>query len=38
KPEPKLVATYDAGHLVVNVQDKAKAWRDLCMAMQALQE
>lgn len=38
KPEPKLVATYDAGHLVVNVQDKAKAWRDLCMAMQALHE
>lgn len=38
KPEPKLVATYDAGHLLVNVQDKAKAWRDLCMAMQALQE
>ena len=32
-----LVATYDVGHLLQNLADKAKAWHDLCFAMQALQ-
>ncbi|MGB2832011.1 MAG: hypothetical protein WBC07_03610 [Methylotenera sp.] len=34
----KLVATYHAGHLLENLSDKAKAWQDLCFAMQAIQD
>jgi len=33
-----LVATYDLGHLLQTLPDKAKAWDDLCLAMQALQK
>lgn len=32
-----LVATYDLAHLLCTLPDKAKAWDDLCLAMQALQ-
>ena len=32
-----LIATYDLAHLLLNLQDKAKAWDDLCVAMQFLQ-
>lgn len=32
-----LVATYDLGHLLQTLPDKAKAWDDLCLAMQTLQ-
>lgn len=32
-----LVATYDLSHLLQHQQDKAKAWTDLCFAMQILQ-
>ncbi|HSH54096.1 MAG TPA: hypothetical protein VK967_03625 [Methylotenera sp.] len=34
----RLVATYDAAHLLQTSTDKAKAWNDLCLAMQALQD
>ena len=33
-----LVATYDVVHLLQTSTDKAKAWDDLCLAMQALQD
>jgi len=33
-----LVATYDLAHLLKNMSDKAKAWKDLRFAMQALQD
>lgn len=33
-----LVATYDLAHLLLNSQDKAKAWDDFCVAMQVLQD
>lgn len=33
-----LVATYDLAHLLQTATDKAKAWNDLCLAMQALQD
>lgn len=33
-----LVATYDVAHLLQTSTDKAKAWNDLCLAMQALQD
>jgi DNA polymerase len=32
-----LVATYDLGHLLQTLPDKAEAWKDLCLAMQTLQ-
>ena len=32
-----LVATYDLGHLLQALPDKAKAWDDMCLAMKALQ-
>lgn len=32
-----LVATYDLGHLLQALPDKAEAWKDLCLAMQTLQ-
>jgi len=32
----KLVVTYDVSHLLQNLRDKAKAWDDLCLAMQHL--
>ncbi len=32
-----LVATYDLAHLLRILPDKAKAWDDLCLAMQTLQ-
>ena len=32
-----LVATYDLAHLLQALPDKARAWHDLCLAMQALQ-
>jgi DNA polymerase len=32
-----LVATYDLTHLLQHWQDKAKAWEDLCLAKQTLQ-
>ena len=34
----RLVATYDVAHLLQTSTDKAKAWDDLCLAMQALQD
>lgn len=37
KADVKIVATYDVGHLLQNLPDKAKTWDDLCLAMQALQ-
>jgi DNA polymerase len=33
-----LVATYNLAHLLQTSTDKAKAWSDLCLAMQALQD
>lgn len=36
--EVKLAPTYDVKHLLQAPTDKAKAWHDLCLAMQALQE
>ena len=33
----KLVPTYDVTHLLINAQDKAATWRDLCLAMEAVQ-
>jgi uracil-DNA glycosylase len=33
-----LVSTYDLAHLLQNLPDKAKAWDDLRLAMQALQD
>jgi DNA polymerase len=32
-----LIATYDLSHLLQHWQDKAKAWEDLCLARQSLQ-
>ncbi|MES2180769.1 MAG: hypothetical protein V4493_01555 [Pseudomonadota bacterium] len=32
-----FVVTYDLGHLLQTLPDKAKAWDDLCLAMQTLQ-
>lgn len=32
-----LIATYDLTHLLQHWQDKAKAWEDLCLARQSLQ-
>lgn len=34
----KLVPTYDLKHLLQHLPDKAKAWHDLRVAMQAMQE
>lgn len=34
--EVTLIATYDLNHLLRNLSDKAKAWEDLCMAMQVV--
>lgn len=34
----KLVPTYEVEYLLTNAQDKAIAWHDLCIAMQALQK
>lgn len=33
-----LIATYDLAHLLINPADKAKAWSDLCMGLQSLQD
>lgn len=33
-----LVVTYDLTHLLRHVTDKAKAWQDLCLALQVLQD
>lgn len=33
----KLATTYDLKHLLQRLPDKAKAWHDLCIAMQAIQ-
>ena len=32
-----LIATYDLSHLLQHWQDKAKAWEDLCLVRQSLQ-
>jgi hypothetical protein len=34
--EHACIATFDMPHLIANVQDKRKAWQDLCMALALL--
>ncbi len=33
-----LIVTYDLAHLLKNPADKAKAWNDICMSLQVLQD